>query len=121
MPYERDTAPRGRGAAPYEGDTAPRERGTAPYESDTARRGPDTAPRGRERVCRIRADRDGPLLVEGPVEIIGPDGEPVVSRRFVVAICTCRRSRTYPWCDTSHRRRGKPADDPVPGGTEALE
>ncbi|WP_055489511.1 CDGSH iron-sulfur domain-containing protein [Streptomyces sp. TP-A0356] len=69
-------------------------------------------PYERERICRIRADRDGPLLVEGPVEVIGPDGEAVVSRRFVVAICTCRRSRTYPWCDTSHRRRGKAADEP---------
>ncbi|MEW5626284.1 CDGSH iron-sulfur domain-containing protein [Streptomyces hydrogenans] len=27
------------------------------------------------------------------------------SDRFSVAICTCRRSRAYPWCDTSHRRR----------------
>ena len=68
-------------------------------------------PYEREHVVRIRADRDGPLLVEGPVEVTGPDGDTVVSRRFVVAICTCRRSRTYPWCDTSHRRRGKPADD----------
>ncbi|MFD5936057.1 CDGSH iron-sulfur domain-containing protein [Streptomyces sp. NPDC060333] len=24
------------------------------------------------------------------------------SDRFMVALCTCRRSRTYPWCDTSH-------------------
>ncbi|WP_405393006.1 CDGSH iron-sulfur domain-containing protein [Streptomyces sp. NBC_01102] len=28
-----------------------------------------------------------------------------MSNRFVVAVCTCRRSRMYPWCDTSHRRR----------------
>ncbi|MFE9913017.1 CDGSH iron-sulfur domain-containing protein [Streptomyces clavifer] len=28
-----------------------------------------------------------------------------MSDRFVVAVCTCRRSRMYPWCDTSHRRR----------------
>jgi CDGSH-type Zn-finger protein len=77
-------------------------------------------PYERERVVRIRADRDGPLLVEGPVEVVGPDGETVVSRRFTVAICTCRRSRTYPWCDTSHRRRAKTADDREPGrGTTA--
>ncbi|MGX1675398.1 CDGSH iron-sulfur domain-containing protein [Streptomyces sp. NPDC055400] len=30
-----------------------------------------------------------------------------VSHRFTVAICICRRSRTYPWCDTSHRGRTK--------------
>ncbi|MFF4209438.1 CDGSH iron-sulfur domain-containing protein [Streptomyces sp. NPDC001796] len=69
-------------------------------------------------MVRIRADRDGPLLVEGPVEVTGPDGGTVVSRRFVVAICTCRRSRTYPWCDTSHRRRGKPTDDRETGSRE---
>lgn len=68
-------------------------------------------PYEREHVVRIRTDRDGPLLVEGPVEVTGPGGDTVVSKRFVVAICTCRRSRAYPWCDTSHRRRGKPADD----------
>ncbi|MET9896091.1 CDGSH iron-sulfur domain-containing protein [Streptomyces sp. NPDC006465] len=61
-----------------------------------------------ERPRRVRVDPDGPLLVEGPVEVIGKDGSVTVSRRFTVAICTCRRSRTYPWCDTSHRRRVKP-------------
>ncbi|MFI5998102.1 CDGSH iron-sulfur domain-containing protein [Streptomyces sp. NPDC051362] len=29
------------------------------------------------------------------------------SERFMVALCTCRRSRVYPWCDTSHRPRQK--------------
>nr|WP_234430838.1 CDGSH iron-sulfur domain-containing protein [Streptomyces sp. NRRL F-4489] len=48
---------------------------------------------------------EGPLLVEGPVEVVGRDGTVSVSERFVVAICTCRGSRSYPWCDTSHRRR----------------
>jgi CDGSH-type Zn-finger protein len=50
-------------------------------------------------------DRDGPLLVEGPVTVVGEDGAEVTSHRFVVAICTCRRSRNHPWCDASHRRR----------------
>lgn len=45
----------------------------------------------------------GPLLVEGPVEIVLADGSTVVSDRFMVAICVCRRSRRYPLCDTSHR------------------
>nr|WP_316528482.1 CDGSH iron-sulfur domain-containing protein [Kitasatospora sp. K002] len=50
----------------------------------------------------------GPLLVEGPVEVILPDGTTRVSERPVVALCACRRSRIYPFCDTSHRRRGRP-------------
>ncbi|MEE4544078.1 CDGSH iron-sulfur domain-containing protein [Streptomyces sp. V4-01] len=54
---------------------------------------------------RIRLERGGPLLVEGPVTVTGDDGVAVTSKRFTVAVCTCRRSRTYPWCDTSHRRR----------------
>ncbi|SMF74346.1 Iron-binding zinc finger CDGSH type [Streptomyces sp. Amel2xC10] len=58
-----------------------------------------------ERPRRVRVQRDGPVLVEGPVEVVGEDGEVQVSHRFTVALCTCRRSRTMPWCDTSHRRR----------------
>ncbi|MFD5114485.1 CDGSH iron-sulfur domain-containing protein [Streptomyces sp. NPDC058391] len=54
---------------------------------------------------RITIQRDGPTLVEGPVEVVLEDGTTVTSDRFCVALCTCRRSRTYPWCDTSHRRR----------------
>ncbi|MEU2390821.1 CDGSH iron-sulfur domain-containing protein [Streptomyces sp. NPDC007369] len=47
----------------------------------------------------------GPVLVEGPVEIVLEDGTVARSDRFTVAVCTCRRSRNQPWCDTSHRPR----------------
>ncbi|MGH3870372.1 MAG: CDGSH iron-sulfur domain-containing protein [Pseudonocardiaceae bacterium] len=57
------------------------------------------------RLRRVTIVSDGPLLVEGPVELVTPDGEVVQSERFVVAICVCRRSKRYPFCDTSHRRR----------------
>ena len=61
---------------------------------------------------RVTLQRPGPLLVEGPVEVTLDDGTTVSSDRFCVALCTCRRSRIYPWCDTSHRRRAQrhPAD-----------
>ncbi|MFE2547531.1 CDGSH iron-sulfur domain-containing protein [Streptomyces sp. NPDC059355] len=61
---------------------------------------------------RVSVDREGPVLVEGPVEIVLDDGTVARSDRFTVAVCTCRRSRTPPWCDTSHRRRERP--DPPP-------
>ncbi len=48
---------------------------------------------------------DGPVLVEGPVEVEMPDGSTVVSDRPVVALCTCGRSARLPFCDTSHRVR----------------
>ncbi|MFI6088125.1 CDGSH iron-sulfur domain-containing protein [Streptomyces sp. NPDC051218] len=70
---------------------------------------PPTAREARPR--RVTIDPEGPLLVEGPVEVVADDGTVIASRRFTAAICTCRRSRTYPWCDTSHRRRVKPEDN----------
>lgn len=61
---------------------------------------------GTERVTRVVVpDGIGPLLVDGPVEVALPDGSTVRSERPVVALCTCRRSRRFPFCDTSHRRR----------------
>ncbi|MET7516608.1 CDGSH iron-sulfur domain-containing protein [Streptomyces sp. NPDC005480] len=66
-----------------------------------------SVPHASERPRRVTVDPDGPLLVEGPVEVVADDGTVSVSHRFTVAICICRRSRTYPWCDTSHRGRTK--------------
>ena len=53
----------------------------------------------------VRIVPGGPMMIEGPVCIELPDGDVVDSDRFMVAICMCRRSKTYPLCDTSHRRR----------------
>ncbi|OFJ54121.1 CDGSH iron-sulfur domain-containing protein [Mycolicibacterium grossiae] len=57
----------------------------------------------------VRIAKSGPLMVQGPVRIETPDGDVVESDRFMVAICTCRRSKIYPLCDTSHRKRQRPA------------
>jgi CDGSH-type Zn-finger protein len=56
----------------------------------------------------VRVVPSGPVMVEGPVRIEMPDGSVVESDRFMVAICTCRRSKNYPLCDTSHRCRQRP-------------
>jgi CDGSH-type Zn-finger protein len=62
-------------------------------------------------VRTVRIVDAGPIMVQGPVRIELPDGNVVESDRFMVAICTCRRSKDYPMCDTSHRcrRRAKPS------------
>jgi CDGSH-type Zn-finger protein len=54
--------------------------------------------------ARVQVIPNGPVLVSGPVRIETPGGDVVESDRFMVAICTCRRSKNYPLCDTSHRR-----------------
>ena len=65
------------------------------------------------RIVRVVAS--GPVLVQGPVRIEMPDGSVVESDRFMVAICTCARSKEYPLCDTSHRRCRSLSDDQLSG------
>jgi CDGSH-type Zn-finger protein len=63
---------------------------------------------------RVEITGEGPVLVHGPVEVVAPDGTLVRSDRAVTALCTCRRSRRFPICDTSHRnreRRARPTGD----------
>ncbi|MFF0487859.1 CDGSH iron-sulfur domain-containing protein [Nocardia sp. NPDC004068] len=57
---------------------------------------------------RIVLTKDGPALIEGPVELVTEDGTVVTSDRFVVALCQCKRSKRFPLCDTSHRKRRRP-------------
>lgn len=63
-------------------------------------------PRDARRV--VMPGERGPILVQGPVEITLDDGTTVHSDRPLVALCACGRSRRYPFCDTSHRRRTRP-------------
>ncbi|GAA3387558.1 CDGSH iron-sulfur domain-containing protein [Streptomyces roseoviridis] len=59
----------------------------------------------RPAAARVTPVAGGPLLVEGPVEIVLDDGTVRRSDRPVVALCMCRRSLRAPFCDTSHRPR----------------
>jgi CDGSH-type Zn-finger protein len=47
--------------------------------------------------------RDGPLLVRGPVLLRDQEGEEIVLRRKVVALCRCGKSRQRPLCDGTHK------------------
>ena len=64
-----------------------------------------TAQRTTGTTTRIAFTTEGPALVSGPVEMTTADGRVIRSDRFLVALCLCKRSGTYPLCDTSHRRR----------------
>nr|WP_174550469.1 CDGSH iron-sulfur domain-containing protein [Nocardia shimofusensis] len=55
---------------------------------------------------------DGPALVEGPLDLVTADGRTIRCDRFLVAVCLCHRSKIYPLCDTSHRRRKRSTRSP---------
>lgn len=64
-------------------------------------------------ATRITPKPNGPLVVEGPVRIVTPDGrELAVPPRKdgrpaeVVVLCRCGGSATKPFCDGSHKRNG---------------
>ncbi len=51
------------------------------------------------------------------MELVLDDGTVVRSSRPVVAVCACRPSARYPFCDTSHRRQARRADQAEMGAT----
>ena len=66
---------------------------------------------------------NGPLIVQGPVRIVTPDGRElrVPPRKpgrqaEVVVLCRCGASGTKPFCDGTHKRIGF-SDAPPPGPT----
>jgi CDGSH-type Zn-finger protein len=60
----------------------------------------------------IKARRNGPYKIEGPVRIVDAEGrEFAIPDGEAIALCRCGQSRTKPFCDKSHRRVGFVADD----------
>lgn len=50
----------------------------------------------------------GPMIVRGPVEIIGTDGNKIAldpeKLKMGVALCMCGKSKQKPFCDGSHAK-----------------
>jgi len=63
-----------------------------------------------EETPRITVYPDGPLLVRGPVDLRGVDGEEIPVDRPVIALCRCGKSRIRPFCDGTHKQAGFKAD-----------
>ena len=64
-------------------------------------------------IPTITPKPNGPLIVQGPVRIVTPDGRelPVPPRKDgrpaeVVVLCRCGGSATKPFCDGIHKRNG---------------
>ncbi len=56
----------------------------------------------------IRCRENGPLLVQGPVQIIDHQGNAftVPPGKDLIALCRCGQSKNKPFCDGSHRTCG---------------
>ena len=55
----------------------------------------------------IKVRDNGPYKVTGPVRIVDAEGNAFeVDGSRPVALCRCGRSRTKPFCDSSHREGG---------------
>jgi len=64
---------------------------------------------------RIKVRAGGPLAVEGPIDLVDAEGNPIdVGDRKVVMLCRCGASKCRPLCDGSHYRIGFESPPPTP-------
>lgn len=55
-------------------------------------------------AIKIRVIKNGPLSVEGPSCIFGPNGE-LLKESDCLVLCRCGKTRNPPFCDGAHLRR----------------
>ena len=54
-------------------------------------------------TAQITITENGPLLVDGPVQLSDFDGTRIqIPARTVTALCRCGQSKNKPFCDGSH-------------------
>jgi hypothetical protein len=53
----------------------------------------------------VRPQRNGPLIVDGPIVLLGLDGSST-RREGKTALCRCGASKSKPFCDGSHHKVG---------------
>ena len=58
-------------------------------------------------ATKITVRNDGPLRVEGEVELVDMEGKPYgLAGRQSIALCRCGHSQIKPFCDGSHKTNG---------------
>ena len=63
---------------------------------------------------KITVALNGPYLVEGPIELVDPDGNHfTVQEGQRIAICRCGRSDSKPFCNGNHRNQEPFFDAPT--------
>jgi 3-phenylpropionate/trans-cinnamate dioxygenase ferredoxin subunit len=54
----------------------------------------------------IRLSKNGPYIVEGPVEIFDTEGNKITVDKPKIALCRCGASSNKPFCDGTHSQIG---------------
>ncbi|HEY9719356.1 MAG TPA: CDGSH iron-sulfur domain-containing protein [Trichormus sp.] len=68
---------------------------------------------------KIKVLKNGPLLVEGSIQLFGGDGQSIPSPANGCALCRCGASTKKPFCDGTHSKIGfDAAESAVPGSKE---
>lgn len=49
---------------------------------------------------------NGPLMIEGEIELVSPSGEPIATKGAKSFLCRCGGSTKKPFCDGTHSRIG---------------
>ena len=55
---------------------------------------------------RIKALKNGPYEVKGPVDLIDGDGQAKPQAEDPIYLCRCGHSANKPFCDGSHKKAG---------------
>jgi len=65
---------------------------------------------------KIRMRPNGPLVVEGPIELADSRGAAftIPADKPAIALCRCGHSANKPFCDGSHRTSGFESDEAPP-------
>ena len=61
----------------------------------------------------IRPSQNGPLIVEGPVDLFDTNGNPIPLEKPRIALCRCGASSNKPFCDGTHSKIGFQAGEAV--------
>jgi CDGSH-type Zn-finger protein len=57
---------------------------------------------------KITVSTNGPLFVEGKIELKDQLGNPIPVSGPAVALCACGESKNKPFCDGSHKKKVQP-------------
>ncbi|MDQ2974377.1 MAG: CDGSH iron-sulfur domain-containing protein [Acidobacteriota bacterium] len=61
----------------------------------------------------IRPAKNGPYIVEGPVDLFDTDGNKITVDKPRIALCRCGASSNKPFCDGTHSQIGFQAAETI--------